>query len=97
MYYLITEKYYLKNENTDDRKGARTDNRRLAKKWFKRLIEHSTTYQLLFWFESLALRNPLLRQAPKRYKKLKINCMQKENLLYICGDQILRPNKPTFL
>ena len=41
-------------------------NRRLAKKRVQWLIEHSTSYQLLCWVDSLVLRNPLLRQAPKR-------------------------------
>jgi hypothetical protein len=49
------------------RTEARTDNRRLAKKRVQWLIEHSTSYQLLCWVESFVLRNPLLRQAPKRY------------------------------
>jgi len=44
-----------------------TANRRLAKKRVQWLIEHSTSYQLLCWVDSLVLRNPLLRQAPKRY------------------------------
>jgi hypothetical protein len=43
-------------------------NRRLAKKRVQWLIEHSTSYQPLCWVDSLVLRNPLLRQAPKRYK-----------------------------
>ncbi len=42
-------------------------NRRLAKKRVQWLIEHSTSYQILCWVDSLVLRNPLLRQAPKRY------------------------------
>jgi len=45
---------------------ARTHNRRLAKKRVLWLIEHSTSYQLLCWFDSLVLRNPLLRKAPNR-------------------------------
>ena len=31
------------------------------------LIEHSTSHQLLWCIDSLVLRNPPLRQAPKRY------------------------------
>ena len=42
-------------------------NRRLAKKRVQWLNEHPTSYQLLCWADSLVLRNPLLRQAPKRY------------------------------
>jgi hypothetical protein len=38
-----------------------------AKKWVKWLIEHSTSHQLLWCIDSFVLRNPLLRQAPKRY------------------------------
>ena len=45
---------------------SRTANRRLAKKRVQWLIEHSTSYQLLCWVDSLVLRNPLLRQAPNR-------------------------------
>jgi hypothetical protein len=33
------------------------------------LIEHSTSHQLLWWLDSLVLRNPLLSQAPKRQQK----------------------------
>jgi hypothetical protein len=44
-----------------------TANRRLAKKRVQWLIEQSASYQLLCWVDSLVLRNPLLRQAPKRY------------------------------
>jgi len=48
-------------------KEARTANRRLAQwrvKWF---IEHSTLHPHLWCIDSLVLRNPPLRQAPKRY------------------------------
>ncbi len=41
--------------------------RRLAQWRVKWLIEHSTSHQLLWLNESFALRNPPLRQAPKRY------------------------------
>ena len=47
-----------------------TGNRRLAKKRVQWLIEHSTSYQILCWVDSLVLRNPLLRQAPNRYAQL---------------------------
>ena len=53
--------------DTVDRRPA--GNRRLAKKRVQRLIEQSTSYQLLFSVYSFVLRNPLLRQAPKRYKQ----------------------------
>jgi len=51
--------------------GTTGYNRRLAKKRVQCLIEHSTSYQLLCWVDSLVLRNPLLRQAPKRYQQPK--------------------------
>jgi len=49
---------------TEERKTGH--NRRLAKKRVQWLNEHSTSYQLLCWADSLVLRNPLLRQAPNR-------------------------------
>ena len=50
-----------------DRKEARTGNSGFAKKRVQWLIEHSTSYQLLCYVDSLVLRNPLLRKAAKRY------------------------------
>jgi len=50
----------------DRKKEARTANRRLAQWRLKWLIEHSTSHQLLWCIDSLVLRNPPLRQAPKR-------------------------------
>jgi hypothetical protein len=41
-------------------------NRRLAKKRVQWLTEHLASYQLLCWVDNSVLRNPLLRQAPKR-------------------------------
>ncbi|MFN4881054.1 MAG: hypothetical protein ACK5IO_03285 [Bacteroidota bacterium] len=41
-------------------------NRRLAQWLVKWLIENSTSHQLLWYVDSLVLRNPPLRQAPKR-------------------------------
>jgi hypothetical protein len=46
-------------------------NRRLAQWRVTWLIEHSTSHQLLWCIASFVLRNPPLRQAPKRYKKHK--------------------------
>ena len=46
-------------------------NRRLAQWRVTWLIEHSTSHQLLWCIDSFALRNPPLRQAPKRWQKLK--------------------------
>jgi len=42
-------------------------NRRLAQWRVPWLIEHSTSHQLLWYFDSEVLRNPPLRQAPNRY------------------------------
>ena len=42
-------------------------NRRLAQWRVKWLIEHSTSHQLLWYIDNFVLRNPPLRQAPKRY------------------------------
>jgi len=41
-----------------------------AKKRVQWLIEHSTSYQHLWFIDSLVLRNPLLRKAAKRYKQV---------------------------
>ena len=45
---------------------ARRHNRRLAQWRVTWLIEHSTSYQLLWCIDSFVLRNPPLRQAPDR-------------------------------
>jgi hypothetical protein len=42
-------------------------NRRLAQWLVTWLIKHSTSHQLLWCIDSFVLRNPPLRQAPKRY------------------------------
>jgi hypothetical protein len=47
----------------------RTDNSGFAKKRVQCLIEHSSSHQLLWYVESLVLRNPLLRKAAKRCMK----------------------------
>ena len=44
-------------------------NRRLAQWRVTWLIEHSTSHQLLWCIDSFVLRNPPLRQAPKRYQQ----------------------------
>jgi hypothetical protein len=44
-------------------------NRRLAQWRVKWLIEHSTSHQLWWCIDSFVLRNPPLRQAPKRYRQ----------------------------
>jgi hypothetical protein len=45
-------------------------NRRLAQWRVTWLIEHYTSHQTLCWADSFVLRNPPLRQAPKRYRAL---------------------------
>ena len=53
-------------------KIARTHNRRLAKKRVQWLIEALCFVSSSVLAESLVLRNPLLRQAPKRYAQTMI-------------------------
>ena len=50
-------------------------NRRLAQWRMTRLIEHYTSHQLLWCIDSFELRNPPLRQAPKRWRQ----CRDKPN------------------
>ena len=50
--------------DTVDRRPA--GNSGFAKKRVQWLIEHSTSHQLLWYIDSFVLRNPPLRQAPKR-------------------------------
>ncbi|WP_297867993.1 hypothetical protein, partial [uncultured Flavobacterium sp.] len=52
-------------------------NRRLAQWRVKWLIEHSTSHQLLWCIDSFALRNPPLRQAPKRQAVKKLSFLLK--------------------
>jgi hypothetical protein len=52
-------------EMTEKRKPGY--NRRLAQWRVKWLIEHSTSHQLLWCIDNFVLRNPPLRQAPKRW------------------------------
>ena len=54
-------------EMTEKRKPGY--NRRLAQWRVTWLIEHSTSHQLLWCIDSFVLRNPPLRQAPKRYRQ----------------------------
>ncbi len=49
------------------REKRHTANKRLAQWRVQWLIEHSTSHQLLWCIDSFGLRNPTLRQAPKRY------------------------------
>jgi len=48
----------------------RPGNRRLAQWRVTWLIEHSTSHQLLWCIDSFVLRNPPLRQAPKRWQQV---------------------------
>jgi hypothetical protein len=65
------QRVYLSNRTTDrqtdEEKEALGGNRRLAQWRVKWLIEHSTSPELLWCIDSFVLRNPPLRQAPKRY------------------------------
>jgi hypothetical protein len=58
----------MTNETRHNERRAAT-NRRLAQWRVKWLIEHSTSLQLLWCIDSFVLRNPPLRQAPKRYER----------------------------
>jgi hypothetical protein len=55
---------------------ARTANRRLAQWRVTWLNEHSTSHQFLWCIDSLVLRNPPLRQAPKRWWQLTDQLLQ---------------------
>jgi hypothetical protein len=48
-----------------DRRPA--GNSGFAKKRVQWLIEHSTSHQIVWYVDSLVLRNPLLRKAAKRW------------------------------
>jgi hypothetical protein len=48
------------------RQGSTGGNRRLAQWRIMWLIEHSTSHQLSWCIDNFELRNPPLRQAPKR-------------------------------
>jgi len=48
------------------KEGNTAGNRRLAQWRVQWLIEHSTSYQHLWFIDSLVLRNPLLRKAANR-------------------------------
>jgi hypothetical protein len=49
-----------------DRKEGRSANSGFAKKRVQWLIEHSASHKLLWYVDSIVLRNPLLRKAAKR-------------------------------
>ena len=54
-----------------NRQEQRPANKRLAQWRVTWLIEHSTSHQLLWCIDSFVLRNPPLRQAPKRWWQFK--------------------------
>ena len=51
----------------DGKKRNTAYNRRLTQWRVKWLIEHSTSHQILWCIDGFVLRNPPLRQAPKRF------------------------------
>ena len=59
---LLTGKRF--NYSVDRRPAC---NSGFAKKRVRWLIEHSTSHQILWYVDSLVLRNPLLRKAANRY------------------------------
>ena len=67
-------------------KKARTDNRRLAQWRVSWLIEHSTSYQLLWCIESFVFRNPPHCLLRERQQKPPITCNQTLiNHKCVCG------------
>ena len=57
---------HLMDRQTTYREEERRHNSGFAKKRVQWLIEHSTSHQILWYVDSLVLRNPLLRKAAKR-------------------------------
>jgi hypothetical protein len=57
--------FNVTSKHQDNEEGYAA-NRRLAQWRVQWLIQHSTSHQLLCCIYSLVLRNPPLRQAPKR-------------------------------
>ncbi len=57
-------------ESRQTNKRITAGKRRLAQWRVTWLIEHSTSHQLLWCIDSFVLRNPPLRQAPKRWRSL---------------------------
>ena len=70
-------------------------NRRLAQWRVTWLIEHSTSHQLLWCIDSFVLRNPPLRQAPKRYDQ-KIEVTQVAKLYVEVFKQLFDLQPETF-
>ena len=73
--YINNKKAIKTTPDIDDLKGFHhiflektpAGNSGFAKKRVQWLIEHSTSYQHLWFIDSLELRNPLLRKAAKRW------------------------------
>jgi len=70
-------------------------NRRLAQWRVKWLIEHSTSHQLLRCIDSFMLRNPPLRQAPKRY--LQVYLKLSTNQYLMASVKIIQEKKRIFI
>ena len=86
---------------TKDRTAAA--NRRLAQWRVTWLIEHSTSHQHLWCIDSFVLRNPPLRQAPKRYATPYLNSRTKiskrkkdeQNCQRFTKTKEVQPNAPS--
>jgi hypothetical protein len=63
--HVINELTTMQTNGHQNRMPA--TNRRLAQWRVKWLIEHSTSHQFLWCIDRFVLRNPPLRQAPKRW------------------------------
>jgi hypothetical protein len=63
----MTKTTNLKASNVTTKDRTPAGNTRLAQWRVTWLIEHSTSHQHLWCIDSFVLRNPPLRQAPKRY------------------------------
>ena len=63
---LMTQKLNIDKAYSDTTDRRPAGNSGFAKKRVQWLIEHSTSHQLLWYVDSLVLRNPLLRKAANR-------------------------------
>jgi len=63
----MTRKFNIEKGYSDTKEGRPAGNSGFAKKRVQWLIEHSTSHQILWYVDSLVLRNPLLRKAANRY------------------------------
>jgi hypothetical protein len=62
----MTRKFNIEKGYSDTKEGRPAGNSGFAKKRVQWLIEHSTSHQILWYVDSLVLRNPLLRKAANR-------------------------------